>query len=112
MTKKVRDIRAALLRKGFQEEPDAHHVYFWFYFEGKRSTIKTYVSHGATDIGAPLISMMGKQTRIGKDGFLRLVDCSMDEVAYTKILIEKGELIPSVPRQRTAPGGEITPDAS
>jgi hypothetical protein len=109
VTRKVRDIKSALLKKGFQEESESHHVYFWFYYEGKRSAIKTYVSHGATDIGAPLIGMMGKQTKLNKEGFLRLVDCTMDEDSYKNILIEKGEIQPSPELHRAAGSGGITP---
>jgi hypothetical protein len=92
VTRKVRDIRAGLLGKGFQEEVDRDHVYFWFYFEGKRSAIRTKVSHGATDIPAPLIGQMGKQLRLNKEGFLQLIDCPMDLAQYIKILIDKGEI--------------------
>ena len=94
MTRKVRDIKAALLSKGFQEEAENRHIYFWFYYEGKRSAIRTHVSHGETDIGAPLIGQMGKQLKLNKDGFLQLVDCTMDEAKYIKALVEKGEIIP------------------
>jgi hypothetical protein len=48
---KTREVKAALVRKGFAEESKRDHLYYFFLNEGKKTRIYTKISHGETDIG-------------------------------------------------------------
>ncbi len=84
-----RDIDAALRRKGFRRVMDGKHIQYFFQTpDGRDSHIMTFVSHGMMggSIGAPLISQMARQLRIGKQQFLALIDCTLDETGYREML--------------------------
>lgn len=93
MTLKVRIIREALKKKGFVEDTSGHHVYFWFYFQDRMSAIRTWVSHGETEIDNWLIGKMAKQLHLSKSDFLRLVSCDMDGDEYRDLMLEEGHLV-------------------
>lgn len=89
---KTREIRANLLSKGFQIE-ESHHEFLWFYFNGKRTHIKTRLSHGKDEYGPKLISLMKKQVKLNsKKEVEDLLKCPMSEEKYIEILMENGEL--------------------
>jgi predicted RNA binding protein YcfA (HicA-like mRNA interferase family) len=73
---KTRDIRSALAKKGFEEVDTDHHIYIYI-FEGKKTGIKTKVSHSSKEIGDPLISEMKKQLKLSKSQFIELVNCPL-----------------------------------
>lgn len=100
MPKKVRDVRKALLSKGFREEK-RHHWYYFFHHEGKKSSIYTKISHGETDISNSLCSAMARQMRLqGRSQFDEFVDCSLSEETYAALLIEGKHLQPKPAGER------------
>ena len=58
-TFKTRDIAKALGKKGF-ECRDSHHRMFYFCLDGKRSSINTKISHGASEYSGSLLAMMAR----------------------------------------------------
>jgi len=66
-----RTIESNLPHKGFIEE-DTHHKYFYHEYQGKRTGIYTYTSHGSKHktYGENLLGMMRKQLRLDKSGRL------------------------------------------
>jgi hypothetical protein len=91
-------MQTALLQKGFREDNKKHHIYFHFYFNGKKTSIFTFFSHGDTEVSGGRINQMGRQVKlIDKVKFLELVDCDMDADAYIKILLEQKDLTPEPP---------------
>jgi hypothetical protein len=88
-TLKILEIRKSLIKKGFIEEPDGKHIYYFFYYEGKKSSISTHISHGDIEIGDPLIHDMSKETNLTKREFIKLIDCHMSMGQYIKI--QKGK---------------------
>lgn len=62
---KARDIEAALLSKGFQQD-NTHHKYYWLYVRGRRTRIRTHLSHGSSDYGDALLIQVKKQMGITK----------------------------------------------
>ena len=94
--RKGREIDVALCKKGFRRETGGDHLcYFLRDADGKDTDIKTKVSHGTMSdtIGINLISRMARQLHLTKPLFLELIDCSLDETHYRKILREQGETV-------------------
>ena len=88
MQRRSNDVARALKRKGFAEEISGHHVYYWYVTEdGLRSAVNTRISHGGShDIGDTLLGLMAKQCKLPKRHFVELVDCTLDQPGYEKIL--------------------------
>jgi hypothetical protein len=87
--KKVREITKVLLEKGLREETGKHHIYYWFFLDGKKTSVNTYFSHSASEANDFLLSQISKQLKFQKkDHLLRFIDCYIDEPAYTKMLLD------------------------
>ncbi len=87
-----RVIEANLPSKGFAKE-DTHHRYFHHEYQGKRTGIYTYTSHGSKSktYGDALLKMMKKQLKL--DAISQAIDlfnCPMTGDGYNQILKEKG----------------------
>jgi len=69
------------------------HRKFFLYYEGKKTGVFTYTSHGSKykDIGDALISKMKRQLRLrtNKEA-IDLLKCPMSGDEYLQILIERG----------------------
>lgn len=87
-----RVIESSLLTKGFVEE-DNHHRYFHHEYQGRRTGIYTYTSHGSDpkSYGSPLLKMMKKQLKLDTiKQVVNLFKCPMTEEDYNQILKDKG----------------------
>lgn len=84
-----KNISLSLLKKGFSEDNNDHKKYTLF-LDGKRTNIRTKVSHGTKEYGERLIREMRTQLRLSKREFMDLIDCPMTKEEYIQILIEKG----------------------
>jgi hypothetical protein len=52
-TRKAKDIKSVLQRKGFVLEPlKAHHNFYYLNIDGKKHDIYTYLSHGLKEYAA------------------------------------------------------------
>ena len=89
---KVKDIRNSLIVKGFHEEENRKHIFYHLLVGGKKTTIRTHVSHGETEIYDDLIDSMKKQTKLNKNEFLDLINCPLSKEKYIEILIERGHV--------------------
>ncbi len=87
-------IESSLSKKGFVRE-DSHHRYFYHEYEGKRTGLYTYTSHGSKHKTYPeaLLKQMKKQLRLDR---LKQVEelflCPINGEGYNQILKEKGFL--------------------
>jgi len=93
----LRQIRAALERKGFRQERSTNHVYYRLYVQGKATAIRTKVSHGAKDeVGSrsPLFLAYKRQLRLTSAQLERFLACPMDEEEYVRILCASGAVRP------------------
>ncbi|WP_048046507.1 hypothetical protein [Methanosarcina mazei] len=89
---KTRKISSALKTKGFKEE-ETHHTYFWFYYNGLRTHIKTRISHGDGEYGDGLLSAMKKQLYLNSMNDLEnLIECPMSQEDYIEQLLDKNQL--------------------
>lgn len=93
-TYKRAKVERALKDKGFRTN-ESHHRYFVYYTEeGTKSPVRTKTSHGkgAADISSSLISDMAKQCKLRTAEFRDLVECSMSQSDFEKLLTSKGEI--------------------
>ena len=89
-----RQIESSLPRKGFTKE-DTHHRYFYHEYDGKRTGIYTYTSHGSSfkTYGDPLLRSMKGQLRLDTVSQLSdLLLCPMSGDDYSEHLKSKGLL--------------------
>ena len=90
-TRKNERIMKALQKKGFQSS-DTHHIYLCFYYEGRKTSISTHISHHKAEIGNKLRSIMARQLKISGKEFDNLIDCSMSQKDLTEKYLEEGIL--------------------
>lgn len=85
---KTRDIERALLSKGFQRV-DSDHKYYFLYVNGKKTSVRTKISHGTDEYGDRLLGLMKDQLHLGKRELEEFVECSLSGEKYKELLIEK-----------------------
>lgn len=90
-----RKIESSLVKKGFIRDEATHHTYFYHEYNGKRTGISTYTSHGdkIKTYGNSLLSMMKRQLKL--DNLHQVIDlfkCPISEEEYNQVLKEKGLL--------------------
>ncbi len=89
--RKTKDLKAALISKGFvQEERD--HSYFFLHVEGRKSSIRTKISHGSKEYGDNLLSLVARQLCLSKIELNDLLDCPLRHEDYVMILKAKRKL--------------------
>lgn len=87
-------VQANLPRKGFVETDDRRHIFYHFHFEGKKTHIRTQVSHGTKykTLGEDLVSSMAKQCKVTTKNFRGLAECTVSHDDYIDLLKQSGEL--------------------
>jgi hypothetical protein len=91
-SKKAREVRQALVRKGFREDGKRDHWYYFLYVDGRKSGIYTKISHNEPEIGTGLLSVMARQLRIGTAQFELFIDCKLTEEQYIRLLVETAQI--------------------
>lgn len=89
--RKTREIERALMRKGFKRA-DKHHRYFTLHINGKKTSIRTKLSHGKSEYGEPLLNQMAKQLKLDKRQFFDLLDCPLSYDGYVALLKKQGDI--------------------
>ena len=89
--RKTKAIRAALMKKGFIAD-DTHHEMFWMVVDGKKTSIRTRISHGAKEYGDELLALVARQVGLSKQELFRLIDCPMDGRKLRALLVERGRI--------------------
>lgn len=93
--RKIKDISAPLRKKGFVEKTSGHHAQYYLHVDGKKTHIKTYLSHGAgsTEYGPSLMKEVKKQLGFKEDRDAeRFLDCPMKADEYVALLRQQGDL--------------------
>ena len=86
--RKTRTIRAAFLSKGFISD-ETHREMFWLVIDGKKTSIRTRISHGAKEYDDQLLTLVSRQIGLSKTELYRLVDCPMDGEKLKTLLVER-----------------------
>ena len=89
MPVKARDVLKSLERKGFSQS-ESDHSFMILYVNGKKTPIRTRISHGSDEISENLIHLMSRQLWLDKRKFLNLIDCPLTLTEYLKELEEQG----------------------
>jgi hypothetical protein len=95
MAFKAGEVVRNLPKKGFHEDRGRHHVYFYFYLDGKKTPFYTFVSHGKDNetIGDGLVKQMKGQLGLATGKQVRdLVECPMDMQQYIATLRQLGKI--------------------
>lgn len=71
---------------------NTHHKMLWFHVDGKKTAIRTRISHGGKDYTDPLLSEMSKQVKLPRKKFADLIECPMSLEDYVGHLRETGVL--------------------
>jgi hypothetical protein len=91
--RKTRAIRVALLSKGFIAD-DTHHEMFWLVVDGRKTSIRTRISHGVAEYGDNLLPLVARQVGLSKQELYRLIDCPMDGEKLKGLLVARGKVRP------------------
>jgi hypothetical protein len=90
--RKSREIKEGRTKKGFLPE-ERDHTYLFLYVEGRKSSIRTKVSHGVKEYGDRLLSLVARQLHLTTGQLDDLLDCPMSYMDYLSMLEEKRILI-------------------
>ena len=87
-TRKTKDLKKVLTKKGFVLYPEKdHHQFYYLEINGVKQNIYTYFSHGLNEYGSSLMSKIKKQLKfVETDKAEDFFDCSMSEKQYIEML--------------------------
>ena len=89
--KKTVQIASALQSKGFRPS-NRHHTYYILYVNGRKTSVRTKVSHGIREYGKSLLGQMSKQLGVSRRQLDRLIECPMSEEEYVSLLIRNNRI--------------------
>lgn len=85
---KSKELVAILEKKGFVLKEGSNHELYYFFYNGKRTSVRTQISRGSkSTYSGSLLSRLMKQLHLDKTQFSEFIECSMSEEDYTKHLI-------------------------
>jgi predicted RNA binding protein YcfA (HicA-like mRNA interferase family) len=87
----AREVDSSLTQKGFQKVERDHHFYY-LWVAGKKTRIRTMISHGEKEIRDPICSQMAKQMKITIPLFKDFVECKLKQEAYVELLMKNGDI--------------------
>jgi hypothetical protein len=91
--RKTTELENALKKKGFHKSNNHHEMYL-FYYENKKTSVRTRLSHGAKEYSDNLLAQMAKQVKLDRSQFDDLIDCPLTAKGYVQHLIAKGHIRP------------------
>ena len=86
------EIARSLKRKGFQEG-NGDHIFLYLMIDGKRTGIRTKVSHGRKEYTGFLWNCLKDQLKLNNDQLDHLIRCSLTHDEYVGILKESGIIV-------------------
>jgi hypothetical protein len=87
-------VDGALTAKGFKKVDNDHHFYFLLH-NGRKTAVRTKISHGEREISDRNCGYMARQMRITTPQFKEFVDCKIEAKDYVDLLTKAGVLTPS-----------------
>ena len=87
----VSRILNALLKKGFIQD-QTHHTMLWFTYDGRKTPMHTWFSHGQRKADDSLIRLIAKELGLTRKELLEFVGCTLSEDDYAALLTERGYL--------------------
>ena len=90
-TRRTDEIGQALQSKGFVQD-NTHHEMYWFWSGGKKTSVRTRISHSAREYGDNLLGKMATQVGLRRREFNDLLDCPLSEEDYRNLLIQRDRI--------------------
>lgn len=90
MPRPRKTVMASLEKKGFAVSEGDHSYFIYHTQAGKKTIVKTKVSHSGKDLPKSLMAMMAKQCKLTTSDFHNLVDCPLSREEYEGKLAEQG----------------------
>ena len=84
-------IDSALRGKGFRKS-NTHHEMYWFYVGGRKTSVRTRLSHGVSEYGDSLLGQMARQLHLTRTDLGELIECPLKEDQYRQKLISGGHI--------------------
>jgi hypothetical protein len=75
---KVKDLEYSLSKKGFKLQ-NSHHKLYIYFVNGKKTGIRTFISHGKSEYGDNLLNKMKDQLKLSRQQFDDLIQCPMSK---------------------------------
>ena len=95
----TRKLASALMSKGFACR-EGDHKYYYLYVDGRRTIVRTKLSHGKREYDNNLLTQMRHQLRLRDSRqFENLIDCPMSHAEYVAYLVNVG-VVDTTPRGR------------
>lgn len=91
MPLKSRDVERALTSKGFKPA-EGDHRFFFLWHNGKKTSIRTKISHGDREIHDNNCALMSRQIYLSRSDFDRFVDCALTWGQYIEKLVNENHL--------------------
>jgi hypothetical protein len=90
LPQQARDVREALLKKGFKDadKKNPDHDFYFFYHNGKKTSVFTKISHNEREIHDGNCSNMAKQMKLSNKQFREFVDCPLELKHYLALLVQ------------------------
>jgi len=88
----ARACRAALLKKGFASERHTTDEFFYFHYQGRKTSVWTKLSHGrGEDLRDKILGQIRRQLHLETGAQLAdFIDCPMTAEQYARFLVERG----------------------
>jgi hypothetical protein len=86
-------MRKALEAKGFRPF-ETHHTFYILYVDGKKTSIRTMISHGISEYGDALLGHVRRQLGLTSKELQDLVECPLSGESYVALLKERGKIKP------------------
>jgi hypothetical protein len=90
-TYRTREIKQALLSKGFRQKNTDHEMYR-LYVGDKKTSIQTSLSFGSTEYGDNLLGLVARQVKLKKKELGKFIECPLSSQGYVKLLVERNHI--------------------
>ena len=87
-TYRTREIKQALLSKGFQQRNTSHEFYR-LYVDNKKTSVQTSLSFGSKEYGDNLLGLVARQVRLKKGELEEFIECPLTGEDYVQLLVER-----------------------
>jgi hypothetical protein len=84
----------ALVSKGFDRSEGKHHIMFHLMANGKRTSVRTRLSHGEHRVDDWLQSQIARELHRSKRELWRFIKCEIGGQEYIDMMIEGGHVLP------------------
>jgi len=90
-TIKTRELSRVLEEKGFSCREGSHKFYF-LYTNGRKTSVRTKISHGIPEYGDPLLAQVRHQLSLTSPEFQDFIECPLTASGYVDLFVQKGRI--------------------